>query len=250
MEQILGGLYLNIWVSSVPLVLESRLSISKVWHNSDLNHLNAKIYIRSSVYIMRIAKGSWRIALIGISCYCHRCWACQTFFLLMFFRINGTVFAIPHKWKSTDYTRNSGICFHINEIWSRFTGQTFGCCRTTLCVPFPFQKWAKPRTGTENICWGVAGSHLEKRLDISEVINMLLLLLIIALIIASCLLIILLFGLAHASRRADEGEEKILKIILPKATIDNTENASQDKIRQESPSTPREQHGWVNTLSQ
>ena len=77
----------------------------------------------------------------------------------------------------------------------------------------------------------MAGSHLEKRLDISEVITMLLLLLIIALIIASCLLIILLFGLAHASRRADEGEERILEIILPKPTFDNAENASQDKTK-------------------
>lgn len=89
----------------------------------------------------------------------------------------------------------------------------------------------------------MAGSHLEKRLDISEVIKMLLLLLIIALIIASCLLIILLFGLVRAGRRADEGEEKILEIILPKPTINNTANASQDKTKQESTPTPREQHG-------
>ena len=79
-------------------------------------------------------------------------------------------------------------------------------------------------------------------LILSEVSRMLLLLLIIALIIASCLLIILLFGLVRAGRRADEGEEKILEIILPRPTIDNAENASQDKTKQESPPTPREQH--------
>lgn len=72
---------------------------------------------------------------------------------------------------------------------------------------------------------------------------MLLLLLIIALAICSCLLIILLFGLAHAGRRADEGEEKILEIIYPAPTVNNIENASQGKIKQESSPTPREQHG-------
>jgi hypothetical protein len=72
---------------------------------------------------------------------------------------------------------------------------------------------------------------------------MLLLLLIIALVICSCLLIILLFGLARAGRRADEGEEKILDIILSKPTIDNAENASQDKTKQESSPIPRKQHG-------
>jgi hypothetical protein len=72
---------------------------------------------------------------------------------------------------------------------------------------------------------------------------MLLLLLIIALAICSCLLIILLFGLAHAGRRADEGEEKILEIILPKPTTDSAENASQGKTKQESSPTPGEQNG-------
>ena len=72
---------------------------------------------------------------------------------------------------------------------------------------------------------------------------MLLLLLTIALAVCSCLLIILLFGLAHAGRRADEGEEKILEIILSKPTTDSAENASQDKTKQVSSPTSREQHG-------
>ena len=75
---------------------------------------------------------------------------------------------------------------------------------------------------------------------------MLLLLLIIALIIGSCLLIILLFGLAHAGRRADEGEEKILDIISPKPTIDNTENSCSDKSSEIAKDNSPEEH--VSTI--